>query len=169
MLEFLSEKAIITVLNVINTCYRFCTRWAEREFQVWHWKGREYRVFKKGKGKTAVLKVSSLYRQFLPHLYMMPHSTAISAYTLRWTSTIYNCLWERCVKKLQASHSWADFMNMTWTQRRDLHHCGFNLSFRVYQTLRIMETANKHQKLQEKGMDTKHDHKNLSSKASRWT
>lgn len=56
-------KAIITKLRIINTCYSFCMRWAEKEFQVWHWREREYREFKTNKCRTSVLKVSSLYRQ----------------------------------------------------------------------------------------------------------
>lgn len=58
-------KTIITILRIINTCYRVCMRWTEKEFQVWHWREREYKEFKKSKCRTTVLKVSSLYRQLL--------------------------------------------------------------------------------------------------------
>lgn len=42
-------KTIITILRIINTCYRFCMRWAEKEFQVWHWREREHKEFKKSR------------------------------------------------------------------------------------------------------------------------
>lgn len=39
-------------------------------------------------------------------------------------------------------HSWPDFlMSSTWIERRNLHHCGSSLPFKVYEMLRIMETA----------------------------
>lgn len=75
-------KPIITILRIINTCYRFSMRWTEKEFHVWHWREGEYEEFKKSKFRTTVLKVPGLCRQLFVELYRMPQSTEFQ--TTHW-------------------------------------------------------------------------------------